>query len=57
MGDPEVRQALLDAIRETTTPLENLDAQGRADVLFTLAKAYTAIALLDRTEEVELHLA
>lgn len=56
-GDPEVRDALLDAIRQTTTSIGDMDTRDRAEVLFTLAKAYTAIASLDRTEEVELHLA
>lgn len=56
-GDPMVRHALLDAIRQTTMSIEDLDTLDRADVLLTLAKAYTAIASLDRTEEVELHLA
>lgn len=56
-GDPEVRQALLDAIRSTSTSIGDMDTRDRADVLFTLAKAYTAIASLDRTEEIELHLA
>lgn len=57
VGDPRVRQALLDAIQQTTTALEDLDTQARADTLFVLAKAYTAIVSLERTEEIELHLA
>ena len=57
VGDPKVRQALLDAIQQTTTNLEDLDTQARAETLFVLAKAYTAIFSLERTEEIELHLA
>ena len=57
VGDSAVRQALLDAIRQTAASLGDLDTQIRADTLFVLAKAYTAIVSLDRTKEIELHLA
>lgn len=54
---PDVRDALLAEIQAATTSLAELDVQQRADTLFVLAKAYTAIASLERTEEIELHLA
>ena len=57
VSDPRVRQTLLDAIQKTTTALEDLDTRARADTLFVLAKAYTAIVSLERTQEIELHLA
>ena len=57
IGDAAVRRALLDGIRQTAASLGDLDTQGRADTLFVLAKAYTAIVSLERTQEVELHLA
>lgn len=57
VGDPQVRRALLDAIHQATTSLDDVEIEQRADVVFTLAKAYTAIVSLERTEEVELHLA
>ena len=56
-GDASVRRTLLGAIEQTAPGLAELDAQARADTLFVLAKAYTAIISLERTEEVELHLA
>lgn len=56
-GDGDVRRALLDAIGTTATALNDLDTQARAETLLVLAKAYTAIASLERAEEVELHLA
>ena len=57
VGDPKTRRALLDAIHQATTSLGDMDTQARADTLFVLAKAYTAIVSLERTEEIELHLA
>jgi len=57
VGEPRVRRALMDGIHQTTRSLGELDVQARADTLFVLAKAYTAIVSLERTEEVELHLA
>lgn len=56
-GDSHVRRALLDEIHLTASSLGELDVRARADTLFVLAKAYTAIVSLERTEEVELHLA
>ena len=56
-GEASVRRTLLDAIEQTATGLAELETQARADTLFVLAKAYTAIVSLERTEEVELHLA
>lgn len=56
VGEREVRRALLDAIQQTTKSLAGLDTQARADTLFVLAKAYTALFSLERTEEIELHL-
>ena len=57
IGDPAVRRSPLDAIGQAATSLGDLDTQARADTLFVLAKAYTAIVSLERTEEIELHLA
>lgn len=57
-GDPEVRRSLLDAIHENVNALDGIDDRhARAETLLVLAKAYTAIVSLERTEEIELHLA
>lgn len=56
VGEREVRRALLDAIHQTAESLAGLDTQARADTLFVLAKAYTAVLSLERTQEIELHL-
>lgn len=55
--EPAVRRALLDAIHQTAASLDDLDTQARADTLFVLAKAYAAVASIERTQEIELHLA
>lgn len=56
--EKEVRRDLLGAIARTVHALDaDEDPANRAETLFVLAKAYTAIVSLDRTEEIELHLA
>jgi len=56
--EQEVRRDLLGAIARTVHALDaEEDAVNRAETLFVLAKAYTAIVSLDRAEEIELHLA
>jgi hypothetical protein len=57
VGDARVRRVLLDGIHQTASSLGDLDVRARADTLFVLAKAYTAMVSLERTDEVELHLA
>lgn len=53
----EVEQRLYDVILRAIEALPKEDLAQNSDKIFVLSKAYTAIASLRRTEELELHLA
>lgn len=53
----EVEQRLFGAILTALDELPSEDLAQRSERIFLLSKAYTAIASLRRTEEIELHLA
>lgn len=53
----QVEEKMYGVILEALEAVSNEDIPQRSEHIFTLAKAYTAVASLTRTEEIELHLA
>lgn len=53
----QVEQRLYEVMLEAIDAVSREDLPQGAERIFTLAKAYTAVASLSRTEEIELHLA
>ncbi|MBS0264500.1 MAG: hypothetical protein JSS02_21375 [Planctomycetes bacterium] len=52
----QVEQRLYGLILEAIEAVSEEDLAQSSERIFTLAKAYTAVASLTRTEEIELHL-